>query len=316
MLDLKNDPKCKEIDEMLLDYATKYVRAESMKKLAKSDDIAFRDSVISFNEEKVACENFYTNLINYLDSIENIDDKKQAAGHFLFKTVELCKYNKKTKRQSPFLNGGAEIFSCIIENYPLSKIDKSKFYAFIKGAKQKKISTYAFHVVSPKDYENPLSGKNLDEIVPGGPLLRDYTGYLCKYASDCYMEDVKTDTLLDLLKRNASAKGLDIKQASLFEPAYKKDAIDKKVVLEVAKVFASYINKDANIFNENNGKFEYNMCKMFAHIASRYGYKKKDIEELNNVIMANSSDKKCGENLVKKINFLCCNIHRQMSKDR
>ena len=91
--------------------------------------------------------------MNYMDSIENIDDKKQAAGHFLFKTVNLCKFDKEKKRQSPFLNEGADIFSFIIENYPLSKIDKSKFYAFIKGAKEKKLSPYALLVVSPKDYE-------------------------------------------------------------------------------------------------------------------------------------------------------------------
>ena len=56
-----------------------------------------------------------------------------------------------------------------------------------------------------------------------------------------------------------------------------------------------------------------NMCKMFANIVTKYGYKKKDVEELKNVLIENSSDKRCAQDMGATIDY-AYNLPRQTSK--
>lgn len=301
MLNLSVDRQCLEVEEKLIDYAKKYIKSEIKKKSAHKDDMAFGESVRCFDNACIARDNFYNSIDTYINGFSNIDDKKQIAGHFLFMVVNLSKYNKKDKRQSPFLAEGLTVASKIIEKYPLFEIDKKRFYGFVKGAREKKISPYALNVVYPKNYSNPMENKKVGDVVPSFKFLREYTSYLCKYASDCYCENVSVDTLLGLLKRNTSLQGLDSEQPTLFSKAVKKNAINKNAVLEVAEVFASSFNKDHILCNENNQYFDKNMEKMFCHIVGTYNYNPKEVEELKQILVNNSEDKKYAEKMAQNI---------------
>lgn len=319
MLDLSKDERCNSLVNQLDYCADKFCESADLKRKVKNDS-DFRKSVICFDEAGYARDVFLQGLSDYIASFSNIDDKKQIAGSFLFRVLNAYNSEENKKIRKAFVSEGVYIASKIIEKHPLTDLDIKRYRAHItKSRKKKKLTPKALSVLYPEEslvgveYKNPLENKNINVVVPTGELLKEYTSYLCQYAADKNDENVSVAGIYTLLQRNAEHKGMCDVSSTLFDEGYKKEAIDKKMVLEVAKVYAQNIDIDAITCGENNEKFDKNMCKMFANIVTKYGYKKKDVEELKNVLIENSSDKRYAQDLGATIDY-AYNLPRQTSK--
>ncbi|MBR1948492.1 MAG: hypothetical protein IKA30_01710, partial [Alphaproteobacteria bacterium] len=185
-----------------------------------------------------------------------------------------------------------------------------------KGKNMKKVSASVLNIILPKDYKNPLEDQDIDKIVPTAELLRNYTEYLCKYAYCCSNEDVSTDALYKLLKRNTSVQGLDVVHPTLFDEGGKKNAINKNMVLEVAKIYSTHISKEANLLMENNEKFDHNMTKMFGEIVTKHDYKPKEVEALKDVLISNSDDKEYTTTIANNVGMAYINSRKMLHNMR
>lgn len=133
---------------------------------------------------------------------------------------------------------------------------------------------------------NPFAGVNVDDSsfkVTDANVLA-YAEYLFKFAAYHTDQHVETDTLMHLLKRNASLKRLDIVEASLFSEARKIQAVDKALVLKVADAYASSVHYNDACYGDLNFDFGRRMSEMFKDVVSNYNYNGRDVRKLANVL--------------------------------
>lgn len=148
-------------------------------------------------------------------------------------------------------------------------------------------------VTDPKDEIVNIDVEKADVSIQS---LKKYVNSLCKYASEHPEENVPTDTLLELLKRNASLQGLDVTNTNLFGERTNSVKMDEKVVLAIVE---EYAKNNAG----NNKSFEDNMNRMLSDVVKQYRYDEAGVKKIQKTLVKFSNDKekakKMAENLGK-----------------
>lgn len=188
-------------------------------------------------------------------------------------------------------------------------------YLEYKRSREQAKTDETVQVTNPKDEIINIDVEKADVSIQS---LKKYVNGLCKYASEHPEEEVPTNTLLELLKRNASISGLNIVHPTLFAEGSRKNTINKKLVQEVAKIYSGCISENDNICNENNVKFDSDMTEMFSYIVTTYDYKPKEVEELKNVLVSNCEDKNYAATMANRIGVAYVNSQkmRKVAKTR
>lgn len=133
---------------------------------------------------------------------------------------------------------------------------------------------------------NPLAGIDLQDenFSPSKPQILGYADYLCRYAAYYPDKTVKTDVLMYLLERHAHIRRLDIEEATFFRPAYKKKAVDKSLVLEIAKIYGQSLQSINIGYEDINERFGSNMSEMLKNIVADYNYNGREARAVSNAV--------------------------------
>ena len=133
---------------------------------------------------------------------------------------------------------------------------------------------------------NPLAGTDLrdENFRPSKPQILGYADYLCRYAAYYPDKEVKTDNLMFLLERHAHLRRLDIEEATFFRPAYKKKAVDKSLVLEIATIYGQSLQSIELGYEDVNAQFGSNMSKMLENIVANYNYNGREARAVSNAV--------------------------------
>lgn len=131
---------------------------------------------------------------------------------------------------------------------------------------------------------NPLAGKDIQssDFKATAAKVHDYAEYLCDYAAYYKDEKVSVSHLKALLLQNASLCRLDIVEASLFSEAKKIKGVDKALVLDIAKTYASSVNciDEQYEYSEFNSDFNKEMTEMFTDFVMHYNYNGREARRL------------------------------------
>ncbi len=124
-----------------------------------------------------------------------------------------------------------------------------------------------------------------------GRLVGRYADYLFRYASyHCENPSVRPDVLEKLFERNAGRHNEQVIASSLF-PDYvsprELKSIDKKLVLEVAGLYAHSFTCSHPDAEEFNPAFHECMTKMFCKIVMEHPYKKSEVQKLCETLNGN-----------------------------
>lgn len=152
---------------------------------------------------------------------------------------------------------------------------------------------------------NPFAGTDVNDssFRPTDANVLAYAGYLFKYAAYHTDKEIPTDTLMNLLKRNASLKRLDIVEASLFSEARKIKAVDKSLVLKITQSYASSVRYNDVYLSDLNFAFGGRMSEMFKDIVTNYNYNGREARALTNILATGCEGdayfKNMGDNVFK-----------------
>ena len=155
--------------------------------------------------------------------------------------------------------------------------------------------------------EDPL--KNVDiwasGFEPDEKMVLDYASYLFDYAAFFRDETVKTDKLMVLLQKNAAARRLDTIPATLFSKEKKIKAVDKNLVLDIARKYAVSINDSNDDFSNLNYSLGGGMCELFTELAVNYNYAPKDTKALADVLIRESKGSEFLQEMGLRISMVC-----------
>ncbi len=308
MLDSDNKKTLNILKKKLEDFSKESKVVNGMFEKKYHTDYYFSIREDKRNNKEIHKEELKEQIAGHIKKVSNLEDQKYLAGAYLFEIMKLSQGDDETVKNRFFVDG-LEVISSIAESFPLTEQTRDKVVKYIaknKGTIKKNkanttVSMKALKMLEAKKYVNPIEGVDMDNVVARAQTVRDYTKYVCKCAADYNKTSIGVDGILDLLKKNTSLNGMDVIQPTLFEEGKKIKAINKKMVLDVAEIYAKSINSDSVALGLNNKDFDKNMETMFTHIVTDYGYNREDVKELGDILIGNSSDKKYVEKMVDNI---------------
>ena len=146
MLNLKEDARCVNLEQLLIEYAQSVLNREQSRRnfFAKGGKRYNLEADRTYASYCSRCrgyeERFLNGLDNYIKSFGKIDDQMQVNGHFLFFYKKLYQYIPPTPeeqkagkkvllegRSKDFLREGLLLAERAINRYPLRSIDKVRF---------------------------------------------------------------------------------------------------------------------------------------------------------------------------------------------
>lgn len=303
MIDLANDEKYKQLIAELNEYADLCIATEQLDRQKHLDDHNLRKREYRKTERESSRAQIKPKISNYIQNVFNLEDQKYVASRLAFDIMHLStdkkvsqKSGKSYKVKNLFFDDGLELICQIAENHPMTELGRDRAGKYIKGVKNEsalaRISDTARKRLEAKRYSDPLEAKFVHESVPTAELIREYVKYTCECASDYNETIISAGNIMELLERNSSLNGFNATQASIFDEPKETKQINKKMVLEVAKVYAQNIDADAISCDENNEQFDNNMKKMFTHIVTKYHYTPNEVEELKETLVTNANDER------------------------
>ena len=151
--------------------------------------------------------------------------------------------------------------------------------------------------------ENPLKGIDIDaaDFKPEQDLVRAYASYLFDYAAYNTGEDVGGGKLMQLLQKNAAVRRLGVIPATLFSEEKKIKAVDKELVLDIAKTYASSVGKSGDDSDSLNYSLGEAMLGMFKDIVVNYNYAPKEVEALTGALTEGSGGADYLQEMSKRI---------------
>ena len=312
------DPKCRELEKKLEEYV-KVVIEENKK---KSDSYGYDTEKI--NNQHYA---FMVELKNYMDTLENVEDKKNVAGNLIHRIVDYF----DNKKMNPFEADGLDNCRKIIIQYPLLNNDKKSFAARVnKFGRKGKLGKKALAILEEREEETKMVA-DVDEPKPvdeskteqelqvndtqqnivtnpedwcqGVSSLSGIVGHFCKYAKDNKDKKVSVEPIFKLIKKMSETT----KKETLFD---EHDA-GKSAFLEVVKGYAMFTDYDEIKNHNNNEQFDKDMKNLFVRVITGFDYNKEDIDDVKRTLVDNCSDKEFASGLVKDITTGCALAQKQ-----
>ena len=134
-----------------------------------------------------------------------------------------------------------------------------------------------------KTWKERVDIKSPDFVANRNNVL-NYANNLFNDASKNQYDDVKTDTLYQLLLSNAKVRGLDDPQVDIFGNVSRKNTIDKKLVKDVAAAYADFVEHTDMEVGYLNPDFHKNLTNMFKDIVTKYDYTPENVSELTETL--------------------------------
>ena len=113
--------------------------------------------------------------------------------------------------------------------------------------------------------------------------------------------EVSAAGLKTLILGHASANGFDIVQPTIFSEGYKKKAVDKSLVFDIAAAYADSVQITQYEYSEYNSSLAADMQKMFTEFVTQYGYKKSEMLKLTERLAQGAGKAPCFQKMSKEI---------------
>jgi hypothetical protein len=246
---------------------------------------------------------FINTLNRYINSFEDIADKKTIAGNFLHRVADkLCDENF-----SDFESDGLDCCSKIIMKHPLSNEVKKSFAARMKPfGRIRGLSVPARNILKTRDpNETSKKGKkvidpeydNLYQKIITNPseyckTVDDFViiiGCFYRYAEWHNNKDVPVGGILDAIKSLPTTQS---------ENLFGEFDIRKKALLEVVKGYARSVTGDRI---DNNARFDNNMKNMFIQASIDFQFNNDDVEDVKRTLITNCDDKEFASKMAKDV---------------
>ncbi len=166
----------------------------------------------------------------------------------------------------------------------LSKMSKNYKDSIYKVDSMREEFEYLYNRAKKyKTWKERVDIKSPDFVANRNNVL-NYANNLFNDASKNQYDDVKTDTLYQLLLSNAKVRGLDDPQVDIFGNVSRKNTIDKKLVKDVAAAYADFVEHTDMEVGYLNPDFHKNLTNMFKDIVTKYDYTPENVSELTETL--------------------------------